>query len=141
MILNNWQSFILTKLIPVFESLGSVLEIIATIVLFVLLPALVYACKKSIDHCQGELKRQSHLLHSQAQTLSELNIWMQYFDEMMIKRENGSLKTNSEPGKLSSVKNIKPAKVIVAEKREPHPDHQVRADIRSTPVSIYKKTI
>jgi hypothetical protein len=140
-ILNDWQSFFLTKLIPIFQSLGSVMEIVAYVVLFILLPALVYFCKKSIDHCYTELKRQNHLLHSQTQLVSELNIWMQYFDEKMNQQENSSPKTKNEPRILSSVEKITQPKVITPEKRESLPDNQDPADLRSAPVSIYKKTI
>lgn len=117
------------------------MEIIAYVVLFILLPALVYFCKKSIDHCYTELKRQNHLLHSQTQIVSELNIWMQYFDEKMIQRENTPPKKHSEPRILSSVEKITQPKVITPDKRESLPDNQDPADLRSAPVSIYKKTI
>jgi hypothetical protein len=140
-LLNDWQSFFLTKFIPIFQSLGSVMEIVAYIVLFILLPALVYSCKKNIDHCYTELKRQNHLLHSQTQIVSELNIWMQYFDEKMIQRENTPPKKHSEPRILSSVEKNAHPKVITPEKREPLPDNQDPAGLRTAPVSIYKKTI
>jgi len=139
-ILNNWQSF-LTTLVPVFESLGSVMGIIAYIVLFILLPALVYSCKKSIDQCHTELKHQKHLLHSQTQTLSELNFWMQYFDEKMIKREKKLPGTNGEPKTPASVDETKHIKDIAPKKHEPLPVDRDNARIESPPVSIYKKTI
>jgi len=163
-ILNSWQSF-LTKLIPVFESMGSVLQIIGYIVLFIILPVLVYSCKTSINKCHAELTRQNHLLHSQTHTLNELNFWMQYFDEKMIKRENqapdtnGELKTSSPVDNTqhtqeiaqkrtngglktsSSVDNIQHTKDIAPKKRESFPVDKDNADFQSTPSSIYKKTI
>jgi hypothetical protein len=139
-ILNNWQSF-LTKLVPVFENLGGVMEIIAYMVLFILLPALVYSCKKSIDQCHTELKRQKNLLHSQTQTLSELNYWMQYFDEKMIKRENKSLITNDKPRVSVSVDETQRIKDIAPKKHEPLPVNRDNNSFESPPVSIYKKTI
>ncbi len=117
------------------------MEIIAYIVLFVLFPALIYSCKRSIDHCHAELKRQSHLLHSQTQTISDLNIWMQYFDERLIKRESTSPHTNGEPKTPSSVEKNHTTQAISPEKQEPSPDHLDQSSFQSTPVSIYKKTI
>jgi hypothetical protein len=140
-ILNGWQNFFLTKLVPIFESLGSVMEIIAYIVLFVLLSALIYSCKRSIDHCHAELKHHSHLLHSQAQTVSELNIWMQYFDEKLIKRESTTPHTNGEPRTPSSVEKTHASQANSPEKQEPRTDHLDPASFQSNPVSIYKKTI
>jgi hypothetical protein len=139
-ILNNWQSF-LTTLVPIFENLGNVLGIVAYAVLFILLPALVYFCKKSIDQCHMELKRQKQLLHSQTQTLSELNYWMQYFDEKMIKREKKSPGTNGEPKTPSSIDETQRIKDIGPKKHEPLPVDRDNASIESSPGSIYKKTI
>jgi hypothetical protein len=163
-ILNSWQSF-LTKLIPVFESMGSAVQTISYIVLFIILPALVYSCKTSINKCHAELKRQNHLMHSQTHTLNELNFWMQYFDEKMIKRENqapetnGELKTSSPVDNIlhtkdiapkkahdelktsSPVENIQHTKDIAPKKRESFPVDKDNADFQSTSPSIYKKTI
>jgi len=141
MILNDWQNFFLTKLIPTLESLGSTMEIIAFIVLFILLPALVYSCKKIIDRCYTELKRQNHLLQSQTQSIRELNIWMQYFDEKIIKREKTSQPQKSDPEKVPSPEKIKPKKVISSEKKDSLPKKQGQPSFPSTPTSIYKKTI
>jgi len=117
------------------------MEIIAYIVLFVLLPALIYSCKRSIDRCHAELKRQSHLLHSQTETVSDLNIWMQYFDEKMIKRESTSPHTNGGAKTPSSAEKIHTTQVHAPEKQESLPDHLDPGSFQSTPVSIYKKTI
>jgi hypothetical protein len=139
-ILNSWQSF-LTKLIPVFESMGIVVQTIGYIVLFIVLPALVYSCKVSINKCQAELKRQNHLLHSQSHTLNELNFWMQYFDEKIIKRENQAPDTNGGLKTSSPVDNIQHTKDIAPKKRESFPVEKDNADFQPTPPSIYKKTI
>lgn len=128
-------------LIPVFDSLGSVAGAFAYIVLFILLPTLVYSCKKSIDQCHIELKRQKTLLHSQTQTLSELNYWMQYFDEKMIKRENNSPGTNGEPKTSASIDETKHIKDIAPKKQEPLPVDRDNASNESPQFSIYKKTI
>jgi len=115
--------------------------IVAYIVLFILLPALVYSCKKSIDQCHTELKRQKHLLHSQTQTLSELNFWMQYFDEKMIKREKKLPGTNGKSKTSTSVDETQRIKDIAPKKQAPLPVDQDKASFESPPVSIYKKTI
>jgi hypothetical protein len=128
-------------LIPVFESMGSVVQTIGYIVLFIVLPALVYSCKSSINKCHAELKRQNHLLHGQARTLNELNFWMQYFDEKMIKRENKSPETNGDLKTSSPVDNIQRTKDIAPKKQEPLPVDQDNDKLDSTPASIYKKTI
>lgn len=141
MILNGWQNFFLTKLIPTLESLGSAVDIFAFIVLFILLPALVYSCKKIIDGCYTELKRQTRLLQSQTQSISELNIWMQYFDEKIIKREYMSQPKKTAPVKVPSPEKIKLKKVISPEKRDSLPKKRSQPGFPSTPVSIYKKTI
>ncbi len=117
------------------------MEIIAYLMLFIVLPTLVFFCKKSIDDCYFELKSQKHLLHSQAQTLSELNYWMQYFDEKMVKRDSKSPNTNGEPQTPSSVDETERIKVLSPKKQEPLPADRENADFKSPPASIYKKTI
>ena len=136
MVLNNWQNTFLTKFVPILESLGSVVEIFAFIVLFVLLPALIFSCYKIIGRCHAELKRQNHLLQSQTQTVNELNNWMQYFDEKINKREKTSPPKRGEPEKVLSAE-----KVVSPKKRKTFPDKKGQATFPSTPVSIYKKTI
>ncbi len=123
------------------ESLGSVVEIVAFIVIFVVLPALVYSCKKIIDRCYIELKRQNHLLQSQTQTLNELNNWMDYFDDKLIHHDNQPSRKNGELSKITSAEKTKQPKAITPEKRSSTPDKQEHPGFPSTPVSIYKKTI
>jgi len=130
MVLNDWQIFFLTKLVPTLESLGSVLEIFAFIALFILLPALAYSCNKNIRRCYSELKRQNRLLQNQAQNIHELNSWMEYFDNKIIKRE-----------KTSPTRKIDPEKVASSEKRDSPPKKKDQPGIPATPASIYKKTI
>ncbi len=130
MVLNDWQIFFLTKLVPTLESLGSVLEIFAFIALFIVLPALVYSCNKNIRRCYSELKRQNRLLQNQAQNIHELNSWMEYFDNKIIKRE-----------KTSPTRKIDPEKVASSEKRDSPPKKKDQPGIPATPASIYKKTI
>lgn len=147
MIFNDWQSFFLTKLVPTLERLGSVVEIFAFIVLFILLPALAYICNKNIRRCYTELKRQNRLLQNQAQNINELNSWMQYFDDKIIKREKTSPTRKIDPEKVAPSENfqssekIKPQKVVSPEKRDSSPKKKDRPRFPVTPVSIYKKTI
>ena len=147
MIFNDWQKFFLTKLVPTLESLGSVVEIIAFIVLFILLPALVYICNKNIRRCHTELKRQNRLLQSQTKNIHELNSWMQYFDEKIFKREKTSPTRKIDPEKVASsetiqsTEKIKPQKVVSTEKRDSLPEKKDQPRVPATPVSFYKKTI
>ncbi len=147
MILNDWQNFFLAKIVPTLESLGSVLAIIAFIALFILLPALVYSCNKNIRRCYRELKRQNRLLQNQAENIHELNSWMHYFDDKIIKREKTSATGKIDPKKVSSsekirsTEKIKPQKVVSPEKRDSPPLKKDQPRFPDTPVSIYKKTI
>jgi len=122
-------------------------EIFAFIVLFILLPALVYSCKKIIDRCYRELKRQNRLLQNQTQSLSELNSWMRYFDEKIIKHEKPSSTMEIDPEeatsseKIHSTEKIRPQGVVSPKKQDSIPKKQNQPNFPSTPVSIYKKTI
>lgn len=141
MIFNDWQNFFLTKFTPILESLGSTMEIFAYIVLFVLLPMLVYSCKKNIGRCYIELKHQNNFLQSQTQTIDELNSWMQYFDDKIIKNEQTSSQIKSELDKVPSANKFKNEKVASQNKQNPFPDKNDHASIPPTPISLYKKTI
>ncbi len=141
MIFNDWQIFLLTKLTPVLEGLGSTLEIFAFIALFILLPALVYSCKKNISLCHIELKRQNRILQSQNQTIDELNSWMQYFDEKLIKNEKTSSEIKFELDKIPAADKYKNEKVASQKKQNSLSDKNDRASLSPTPISIYKKTI
>lgn len=139
----------MSKLNPILESLGSVVEIFAFIVLFIVLPVLIYSCKRIIDRCYLELKRQNHYLQNQTNTLNELNSWMDYFDDKMLKTDITLSKKNNELRRAPTVEKFKPKpeknppaeKVITPKKRSPVPDKQDLKNFPSTPASIYKKTI
>jgi len=124
--LNFWQNFFLNNFGSAFTYLDTAVQVIAFIVLFILLPILVYLCQKNILRCYEELKRQNHHLQNQGQCLDEINRWMQYFIDKSMQSETGS----------------PPEKPVLQRKKRPsQPAPQKEPTIPSTPVSPYKKII
>lgn len=123
---NFWENFFLTNFGSAFTYLNTALEVVAFAILFILLPVFAYSCQKNILRCYQELKRQNRHLQSQAQSLDDINRWLQYFNDRINKRE-----------KVSPLDK----QVLQQKKRPPSPKQQRGTTVPPTPISPYKKTI
>ncbi|MFQ5451657.1 MAG: hypothetical protein ACE5E9_13600 [Nitrospinaceae bacterium] len=63
------------------------LEILLLLVLIFFIPLFLYLDKKYTKLCFRELRRQNHILEIQTRSVDELNRWMSYFNDRIIKRE------------------------------------------------------
>jgi len=123
---NFWQNFFLNHFGSAFIYLDTAVQVVSFVILFILIPILIYLCQKNILRCYEELKRQNHHLQNQGQCLDEINRWMHYLIEKNTKSE----------------KKFSPRKQIVQQKKQASkPVPQDETTISSTPVSPYKKII